>query len=147
MPGSMYYHSRVSPLHTDLQVSVFQRCKREFACPVPELSSRVWRTLLPACDLYTWLCFCVLYSTVQHKVGQSLNFKPRMSSMTRKKELLPRQHHIFFFKRVDRTESSKSPGPVPSTLGTSETAACPPSPIADDPSALPSPAFSPSSSQ
>ena len=37
---------------------------------------------------------------------------------------------------------------VPSTSGMSETAACPPSsPIADDPSALPSPTSSPSSSQ
>ena len=42
-------------------------------------------------------------------------------------------------KRVDRTESSKEPDPVPSTSGVSETAACPPSLIADDPSALPSP--------
>ena len=36
---------------------------------------------------------------------------------------------------------------VPSTSGVSEIAACPPSPIADDPSALPSPTSSPSSSQ
>ena len=52
-----------------------------------------------------------------------------------------------FFKRADRTESSKEPEPVPSTSGVSEIAACPPSPIADDPSALPSPTSSPSSSQ
>ena len=52
-----------------------------------------------------------------------------------------------FFKRVDRIESSKEPEPVPSTSGMSEIAACPPSPIADDPSALPSPTSSPSSSQ
>ena len=52
-----------------------------------------------------------------------------------------------FFKRVDRIESSKEPEPVPSTTGVSEIAACPPSPIADNPSALPSPTFSPSSSQ
>ena len=52
-----------------------------------------------------------------------------------------------FFKRVDRIESSKEPEPVPSTSGLSEIAACPPSPIADDPSALPSPTSSPSSSQ
>ena len=36
---------------------------------------------------------------------------------------------------------------VPSTSGVSEIAACPPSPTADDPSALPSPTSSPSSSQ
>ena len=52
-----------------------------------------------------------------------------------------------FFKRVDRIESSKEPEPVPSMSGISETAACPPSPIAEDPSALPSPTSSPSSSQ
>ena len=52
-----------------------------------------------------------------------------------------------FFKRVDRTESSKEPEPVPSMSGMSEIAACPPSPIADDPSALPSPTSSPPSSQ
>ncbi|KAJ8776071.1 hypothetical protein J1605_015846 [Eschrichtius robustus] len=52
-----------------------------------------------------------------------------------------------FFKRVDRTESSKEPEPVPSTSGESEIAACPPSPTADDPSPLPSPTSSPSSSQ
>ena len=44
-----------------------------------------------------------------------------------------------FFKRVDRIESIKKPEPVPSTSGMSEIAAWPPSPIADDPSALPSP--------
>ena len=45
-----------------------------------------------------------------------------------------------FFKRVDRIESSKEP--VPSTSGMSEIAACLSSPIADDPSALPSPTSS-----
>ena len=52
-----------------------------------------------------------------------------------------------FFKRVDRIESIKEPEPVPSASGVGEIAACPPSPIADDPSALPSPTSSPSSSQ
>ena len=46
---------------------------------------------------------------------------------------------FFFFKRVDRTESSKEPEPVPSTSGMSEIAGWPPFPIADDPSALSSP--------
>ena len=64
-----------------------------------------------------------------------------------KKELLPRHHWIILFKRVDRIESSKEPEPVPSTSSVSEIAACPPSPIADDPSALPSPTSVPSSSQ
>ena len=52
-----------------------------------------------------------------------------------------------FFKTVDRIESSKEPEPVPSVSGVSDIAACPPSPIADDPSALPSPTSSPSSSK
>ena len=52
-----------------------------------------------------------------------------------------------FFRRVDRIESSKEPEPVPLMSGVSETAACPPSPIADSPSALQSPTSSPSSSK
>ena len=48
---------------------------------------------------------------------------------------------------TDRIESSKEPEPVPSTSGMSETVACPPSPIVDSHSALPSPISSPSSSQ
>ncbi|KAM7224949.1 hypothetical protein CapIbe_022926, partial [Capra ibex] len=45
-------------------------------------------------------------------------------------------------KRVDRSESSNEKEPVPSTSGMDETAFCPPSPIADHPSALPSPTCS-----
>ena len=52
-----------------------------------------------------------------------------------------------FFKCVDGIESSKEPEPVPSASGVSEIAACPASPVADDPSPLPSPTSSPSSSQ
>ena len=52
-----------------------------------------------------------------------------------------------FFRRVDGIESSKEPEPVPSMSGVSEIAACPPSPIADHPSALPPPTSFPSSSQ
>ena len=52
-----------------------------------------------------------------------------------------------FFKWVGRIESSKEPEPVSSMSGMNKIAACPSSPIADDPSALPSPTSSPSSSQ
>ena len=52
-----------------------------------------------------------------------------------------------FFQDVDRTESSKEPEPEPSTTGMSDIAACPPSHTASDPSALPPPTSSPSSSQ
>ena len=51
-----------------------------------------------------------------------------------------------FFKKVGRIESSKEP-PGPSTSGVSQIAVCPPSPIADDPSALLSSATSPFPSQ
>jgi len=67
--------------------------------------------------------------------------------MMRKKELLPRHRWIIFFKRVDRIESSKEPESLPSRSGVSEITACPPFSIAEDPAALPSPTFSPSSSQ
>ena len=62
-----------------------------------------------------------------------------------KRVLLPRHHWIIFFKKVNRTESRKEPEPGPSRSGMSETAACPPSPVADNPSALPFPTSSPSS--
>ena len=45
----------------------------------------------------------------------------------------------------DRIESSKEPEPVQLTWGMSEIAAHPPSPIADNPSALASPTSTPSS--
>ena len=50
-------------------------------------------------------------------------------------------------KRVDRIESSKEPEPVLSSSDVSEITACHPPPIADDPSVLPFPTSSPSSSQ
>ena len=48
-----------------------------------------------------------------------------------------------FFERVDRTESSWEPGSVASASGVSDTEAWPLSPIAGDPSALPTPTSSP----
>ena len=60
-------------------------------------------------------------------------------SRMKKKDLLPRHHWIVFFKRVHGIPSSKEPKLVPLRSGGSEIAACPPSPIADGPSALPSP--------
>ena len=49
---------------------------------------------------------------------------------------------FFFLKRIDRTEFSQEPEPVPSAAGVSEIAACPLSPVANDSSALPSPTSS-----
>ena len=54
----------------------------------------------------------------------------------------------YSFQRCKRAAgSSMDPEPGPSMSDTSEVAACPPSPVADDPSALPFPTSSPSSSQ
>ena len=47
-----------------------------------------------------------------------------------------------FLKRTHRTESSKEPGAVPPISSISETENCPPSAIADNPSALWFPTFS-----
>ena len=50
------------------------------------------------------------------------------------------------FERYEcASSSSKEPEPMPSASGVSELLACPPSPVADGPSALPSPTSSPSS--
>ena len=71
--------------------------------------------------------------------------------MMRKEEPLSRHlwlvFFFFFLKRIDRTEFSQEPEPVPSAAGVSEIAACPLSPVANDSSALPSPTSSPSVSQ
>ena len=72
-------------------------------------------------------CYCVIYDEKKRDITQT--------SLDR------------FFKWVDRIESSKEPEPVPSISGVSEIAACPLSPIADNPSALPSPTSSSSSTQ
>ena len=48
-----------------------------------------------------------------------------------------------FFKRIERIESSKELELVPSMSNESESAACPPSPVAADLSVLPSPTASP----
>ena len=70
-----------------------------------------------------------------------------LSMITKKKKRAKTKTSLdHFFKRVDRTESSKEPETVQSVLGVSEIAACPLSPIVD-PSALLSTTFSPASSQ
>ena len=86
-----------------------------------------WYTNIAAAVQNAIQCYCVIYDQKRRATNQtSLDH---------------------FFKRVFRIESSKEPEPVPSTSSVSEIAACPPSPIADDPSALSSPTSSPSSSQ
>lgn len=65
------------------------------------------------------------------------------SSLIRK-ELLLKHWWSIFFQEVGNMESRKKK--LKLTLGMSEILSCPPLPISDDPSALPSPAFPPSSS-
>ena len=60
-----------------------------------------------------------------------------MSSRMRKKRAITQTSRDRFFNRVDRNKSNKEPEPVPSTSGVSEIATYPPSPIADDSSAVP----------
>ena len=56
--------------------------------------------------------------------------------------------HVANVQRCEcATGSSKEPEPVPSMSDVSEISACPPSPIANDASALPSSTSSPLSSQ
>ncbi|KAJ8777715.1 hypothetical protein J1605_014368 [Eschrichtius robustus] len=86
-----------------------------------------WYTKVAAAVQNAIQCYCVIYDEKKRAATQtSLNH---------------------FSKGVERIESSKEPEPVPSMSGVSEIAACPLSPIADDPSALPSPTSSLSSSQ
>ena len=54
--------------------------------------------------------------------------------------------HVQSHKLVDRIESSKEPEAGSSISGVSESAACLPSALADEPLALPSPTPSPTSS-
>ena len=61
---------------------------------------------------------------------------PHSSTLAWKIPWMEEPGRLLFLKRVDRTESSKEPEPVPSTSGVSAIVTCPPSPIADDPSAL-----------
>ena len=132
-------------------------------------SSCVWRTLSLARMLYEWLCFSVLDSTVvQHEeltnsLRRQLVFETQEHRMEHEicsshsecnlcylaiydeeKRAITQTSLHHFFKRVDKIESCKEPEPVPATSAVSETAAHPPSPVADNPSALPFP-ISPSS--
>ena len=60
-----------------------------------------------------------------------------------KKSYHPDKAWIILFKRVDKIESSKEAEHMPSTSGVNEITVHPPSPIADDLSAVPSPTSSP----
>ena len=85
------------------------------------------------------------YTKVAAEVQNTIQCYPVIHDEKKRATTQTSLDHVF--KRVGRIESGKEPEPVPSTSGVSEIAACPPSPIADDPSVLPSPTSFPSSSQ
>lgn len=66
----------VNSLCTNPQYANFHRWECAFA-----FSNQVSCFRGLACTL-TWLCFCVLYGTVQSTLVQHLYFKPRMSKST-----------------------------------------------------------------
>ena len=139
-----------SSLHRTLQVAHFQRCERVFAYPIMLVSSCVWHTFSCVCIFYKQLCFCVLYRVKQCSIFISRQGCPEASIKAAVMYLVQYYSDVsrsFFFKRVDRIESSKEPEPVPSMSGLGETAACSLFLIADDPSALPSPTSPHSSRQ
>ena len=107
--------------------SLFEEALLVFEAQDPQDPNVGWYTKVAAAVQNTIQCYRVIYDE-----------KKRATTQT------SLDH---FFKRVHRIESSKEPEPVPSTSGMSEIAACTPSPIVDDPSALPSPTSSPSSSK
>ena len=104
--------------------SLFEEALLIFEAQDPNVE---WYTKVVAAVQNAIQCYCVIYDEKKRATTQI--------SLDR------------FSKRVDRIESSKEPELVPSMSRMSEIAACPPSPIGDDPSALPSPTSSPSSSQ
>ena len=82
------------------------------------------------------------------KVGEgALHAIQCMSSMMRKKRAIIQTSLAHFFRRVDRTESSKEPQPMPSKPSVNKTVACPLSPIDVSPSGLHFPTSSTSTSQ
>ena len=82
------------------------------------------------------------------KVGEgALHAIQCMSSMMRKKRAIIQTSLAHFFRRVDRTESSKEPQPMPSKPSVNKTVACPLSPISNDLSSLPPPTSFPFFSQ
>ena len=85
-----------------------------------------WYTKFAAADQNAIQCYHVIYDEKRATTQKTLDH---------------------FFKRINRIESSKEPEPEPSTSGVSEITPCPPSLVAHDPSAPPSPTSSPSSSQ
>ena len=94
------------------------------------VSSQAWHALSRVSILYKWLCVFVPYYAV---LFRGKGYSTFISSPGCTQTSLDR-----FFKKVDRIESSNKPEPVSSMSGLSKIPACPPSPVADDPSAPPS---------
>ena len=148
--ASSAQENRVHPLHRNLQVVNFQRCthfqRKEGEDVIEELKRFTMQEMARGFYLRRH-CLLLRHKTQMLNGTQSLQQPLGMqssASMTREKATTQTSLDPFC-KRVDRIESSKEPKPGPSASGMNETAACHPSPIADDHSALPSPT-SPSSS-
>ena len=126
LPQNLLNSSAVSPLHTNLQVANFQRGKR--VSTSNRVRSSKW-VLVSSIHCPVRACSTGGCGFVDVRVQyciQSCIIKPMMSGSKRGE---------------DWFEPSKEPESVPSASGVSETAACPPSPVADDPSALLSPTW------
>ena len=79
-----------------------------------------------------------LYRTVPEGCSSHSEYNPGLPCHLQEKDTTKLSLDCLF-KRVDRSKSSKKPEPVPSTSGMNEIVACPVLPIADNPSAVPSP--------
>ena len=80
-----------------------------------------------------------LYRTVPEGCSSHSEYNPGLPCHLQQEKDTTKLPLDCLFKRVDRSKSSKKPEPVPSTSGMNEIVACPVLPIADNPSALPSP--------
>ena len=108
--------------------SLFEEALLDFEAGDPNIE---WYTKLAAAFKNAIWCYCVIYDDKK-----------------KKKDLLSRHHWIIVFKRVDRIDFSKEGTRKCAIMSVmAEIAACPPLPIADNPSTLPSLTSSFSSSQ
>ena len=80
-----------------------------------------------------------LYRTVPECCSSHSEYNPGLPCHLQQEKDTTKVSLDCLFKRVDRSKSSKKPELVPSTSGMNEIVACPVLPIADSPSALPSP--------
>ena len=77
--------------HLSFELSKMRMC----VCMSNHISSCIWRARSCVSIHYRWLCFCVLYSTVE----QFFNFKPRMSGSKRVIEFNPTSYQNLCHQR------------------------------------------------